>query len=190
MPSDQKAFIHLLTLCAALCISQTAYAVQPTISNTRYWLPLTQDELHDPALDSIKLLQNPEEALSKLPREEGAGNQVNWVKALEGGYIKPHINVLSNNKSEILNLDVLLPNTGEMNLVLFPHKQHTEWLACVDCHEAIFKSKAGATKFGMFDILNGEYCGRCHSSVAFPLTECKRCHNVPRSAITTPVQTH
>jgi hypothetical protein len=24
----------------------------------------------------------------------------------------------------------------------------------------------------------GEHCGRCHGAVAFPLTECTRCHSV------------
>jgi hypothetical protein len=43
--------------------------------------------------------------------------------------------------------------------------------------------KAGATKFtGMFPILSGEKCGRCHGAVAFPLTECRRCHVVMRGS--------
>ena len=84
-------------------------------------------------------------------------------------------------KIRVLNLDVLLPRTGEMPMVLFPHRQHTEWLDCSNCHEDLFKSKAGATKgLNMFQILQGEYCGLCHGAVAFPLTECKRCHSVVR----------
>lgn len=160
------------------------------VSNTEaHWLPLAQDELHDPAVAKLGLLQNPSQTLSKLPRD-GDGNQVDWVKALEQGFIKPYVNMRSDTRIKVLDLDVLRRNTGEMDMVLFPHKQHTEWLDCSNCHEWLFKSKAGATKFGMFDILNGDYCGRCHGAVAFPLTECKRCHSVPRSPITIPARVH
>jgi c(7)-type cytochrome triheme protein len=178
---------QLFAVCVGLCIVQATLAAEPASSAARHWLPLAQDELHDPAMSTLKLLQNPDEALSKLPRD-GAGNQVNWVKAMEKSYIKPHVNIRSGIQIKVLDLDVLRRNTGEMDMVLFPHKQHTEWLACSNCHEELFKSQAGATKFGMFDILNGEYCGRCHGAVAFPLTECKRCHNVPRPPIAIPVQ--
>jgi c(7)-type cytochrome triheme protein len=180
---------QLIGLYVGLCIVQVTWAAEPDIKTAPLWLPLTKDELHDPAMSSLKLLQNPGEALSKLPRD-GSGNQVNWAKALEKGYIKPHFNIRSNTNIKVLDLDVLLKTTGEMDMVLFPHKQHTEWLACSNCHEEIFKSKVGANKFGMFEILNGEYCGRCHSSVAFPLTECKRCHIVPRPPIVIPPDTH
>jgi len=75
----------------------------------------------------------------------------------------------------------MLPRTGEMPMVLFPHKQHTEWLDCTNCHEGLFAYKAGGTKgLNMFAVLQGEFCGRCHGAVAFPLTECRRCHSVPR----------
>ena len=180
---------RLLAVCAGLCIVQATLAAEPVARTASHWLPLTQDELHDPAMTALKLLQNPNEALSKLPRD-GAGNQVNWVKALEKGYIKPHITIRSDTQIKVLDLDVLLRNTGEMDMVLFPHKQHTEWLACSNCHEELFKSKAGATQFGMFDILKGDSCGRCHGAVAFPLTECKRCHSVPRSPVAIPAQAH
>jgi c(7)-type cytochrome triheme protein len=180
---------RLLAVCVGLCIVQASLAVEPIIRAETNWLPLAQDELHDPANAELILMQNPKDVLSRLPRD-GGGNQVDWVKALEKGYIKPHTNIRSNTRLKVLDLDILWRNTGEMNMVLFPHKQHTEWLACSDCHEWLFKSKSGATKFDMFDILNGEYCGRCHGAVAFPLTECKRCHSVPRSPIVLPAQKH
>jgi c(7)-type cytochrome triheme protein len=180
---------RLFAVCALLSIVLPILAAEPIPRTASHWLPLAQDELHDPAMTALSLLQNPNEALSKLPRE-GSGNQVDWVKAMEKGLIKPHINIRSNSGIKVLDLDVLRRNTGEMDMVLFPHKQHTEWLACGNCHDELFKSKAGATKFGMLDILNGEYCGRCHGAVAFPLTECKRCHSVPRSPIVIPAQTH
>jgi len=181
--------VRLFAVFIGACFVQATLAVEPASKAASPWLPLAKDELHDPAMASLKLLQNPSVAFSKLPRE-GASNNVNWVMALENGDIKPKDNIRSNTKIKILDLDVLLRNTGEMDMVLFPHKQHTEWLACSNCHEELFKSKAGANKFGMFEILNGEYCGRCHSSVAFPLTQCKRCHSVPRPPIVVRPEAH
>jgi hypothetical protein len=31
-------------------------------------------------------------------------------------------------------------------------------------------------------VLSGEKCGLCHGAVAFPLTECNRCHSVQRDS--------
>lgn len=169
-----------------ICIFQASLAVEPLMKIETNWLPLAQDELHDPAIAELFLMQNPKDGLSKLPRDWG-GNQVDWVKAIEKGYIKPHTNIRSDTAQKVLDLDIIWRNTGEMNMVLFPHKQHTEWLVGGDCHEGLFKSKAGTTRFDMFDILNGEFCGRCHGAVAFPLTECKRCHSVPRSPMALPI---
>lgn len=141
---------------------------------------LAKDGVHDPANPSLKLLQEPGEALATLPPDV-VGNKVRWVKALEQGAIAPRTNILPDTKIRVLDLDVILPRTGEMPMVRFPHRQHTEWLDCSNCHEALFKSKAGATTgLNMFEILQGEYCGLCHGAVAFPLTECKRCHSVDR----------
>ncbi len=171
---------RFLAACLGLCLVHTAIGDEPASKAASYWLPLAQDELHDPANPALNRLQNPTDALSVLPRD-GSGDQVNWVSALENGNIKPRLSMRSNKQEEVLDLNILLRETNELGMVNFPHKQHTEWLACNSCHEEIFKSKAGATKFGMFDILNGEFCGRCHGAVAFPLTECNRCHNVPRT---------
>jgi len=171
----------LLAACIGLSIAQAALSVEPDSETTSPWLPLTQDDLHDPEGPGVLLLQNPAEALFQLPRDV-VGNRVNWVRALDKGFIDPRINLYSNKKEKVLDLDVMRRKTGEMNMVRFPHRQHTEWLDCTNCHEWLFKSKAGATKFSMFDILKGEFCGRCHGAVAFPLTQCNRCHSVPRTA--------
>ena len=77
-----------------------------------------------------------------------------------------------------------MEKTGEMPLVLFPHRPHTEWLDCSNCHDKIFVEKVGANQINMFTILSGQHCGQCHGAVAFPLTECNRCHSVPRSTFT------
>lgn len=144
------------------------------------YLPLAKDGLHDPSSPAVKLLQEPGDVLSKFPRDV-VGNKTRWVQTLSEGFISPRTNVLPDTPIRVLDLDVILPRTGEMPMVRFPHKQHTEWLDCSNCHEKLFKSKAGATTaLNMFQVLQGEYCGLCHGAVAFPLTECKRCHSVER----------
>ena len=145
------------------------------------WLPLARDGVHDPASPALELLQNPREALSALAPDT-AGNQVRWVEALDKGQINPRTNLLPGTKVEVLDLDVLLNLRGGTPIVRFPHRQHTLWLDCSNCHEQLFKSKAGANRLSMMQILQGEQCGVCHGAVSFPLTECTRCHSVPRTA--------
>ena len=149
-----------------------------TMARADQWRPLLEDGLHDPEIPAVKLLQNPTDALSKLPGDT-AGNKVDWIRALRDGYIKPRSGLLGDREVEILDQDILMNKDGSVPLVLFPHKAHTMWLDCENCHEKIFKSKAGTTGVTMTKILEGEFCGVCHGAVAFPLTECNRCHSVP-----------
>lgn len=144
------------------------------------WLSIAADGVHDPASPAVGVLQEPREALAALPPDT-AGNKVRWMQALDQGHIQPRTNIQPETIVKIRMTEVLLKNTGEMPMVLFPHRQHTEWLDCNNCHEHLFKYKAGTTKgLNMFAILQGEYCGLCHGAVAFPLTECNRCHSVVR----------
>lgn len=142
------------------------------------WQPLARDGLHDPTNTGLKWLQNPASALSRLPADS-AGNKVDWMRAFEGGYINPRSGLNNKTPPELLDTNILLNKTGSLPLVLFPHKQHTIWLDCSNCHDKIFEEEAGATPITMQKILEGEYCGVCHGAVAFPLTECSRCHSVP-----------
>ena len=143
------------------------------------WKKLSEDGIHDPNNPALKLLQNPGEALGVLTPDT-SGNEVDWVRALQNNEIQPRSYIKKEADEEILDLDVLIVTAGAVPLVMFPHKAHTEWLDCVNCHEQPFKTKAGETKFTMLEILNGEYCGTCHGAVSFPLTECNRCHSVSR----------
>lgn len=147
-------------------------------ASAREWTSLAKDRIHDPAGPAIGQLQEPGQALSVLPPDT-AGNQVRWVPALEDGYISPRTNILPETKVNVLDLDVIMKRTSQMFYVKFPHKPHTEWLDCSQCHEKLFRSKAGETPLNMMMILMGEKCGQCHGAVAFPLTECARCHSVP-----------
>jgi c(7)-type cytochrome triheme protein len=143
------------------------------------WQSLALDGLHDPASPAIGMLQQPSEALSGLPPDV-VGNRVRWMRALDEGHIKPRTNIQPETKVNLRTTDVLLKNTGEMPMVRFPHRQHTAWLDCSNCHDHLFEQVAGRTTINMFAILAGEKCGLCHGAVAFPLTECLRCHSVPR----------
>lgn len=143
------------------------------------WVPLRKDGIHDPKSPAIKLLQEPAEALSRLP-PDNAGNMVRWVKARQSGAIQPRASLTPGLEPKILDQDILLDLNGSMPIVLFPHKRHTEWLDCSNCHDKLFKTLTGTSHISMLQILNGEQCGVCHGAVAFPLTECYRCHSVPR----------
>ena len=147
------------------------------------WKPLAEDGLHDPESPAIGILQEPETALSLLP-PDSAGNRVSWIRALREKYIEPRTNILPETKIEVLDMDIVMEQTGEMPLVLFPHQPHTEWLDCSNCHDRIFVEKVDANPINMFAILAGEYCGQCHGAVAFPLTECNRCHSIARETFT------
>ena len=153
----------------------------PSGLEERKWDTIVSDGLHDPASPAAKLLQNPGEALSPLPPDPyNDGNKVNWVLSLRQGFIEPRTNIFKETKVNILDQDILMKDTGEMPLVLFPHDRHTAWLDCSNCHDRIFKPKTGANPVNMYKILQGDYCGQCHGAVAFPLTECYRCHSVQR----------
>ena len=163
---------------AAIFLALTSVALA---DSPRVWRELEDDGLHDPHSPVLDKLQNPSDALRVLPPDT-AGNQVNWVKALRDSLIHPRTQLHSSTSVRILDSEVLMTDTNEMPIVRFPHRAHTEWLDCGNCHEKLFKSKAGANPVNMLAILQGEYCGRCHGAVAFPLTECSRCHSVPRGS--------
>lgn len=172
--------VLLPVLAACLVLGGGLAAAQSTGSDR--WRPLRDDGLHDPASPAMGVLQEPREALSQLPSDI-VGNKVDWVRALREGYVAPRAKVFEDTRVNVLDSRIIMTDTGEMPLVVFPHQPHTEWLDCSNCHEEIFRSEAGATPVNMFEILQGRYCGRCHGAVAFPLTECKRCHSMPRSAL-------
>jgi len=152
----------------------------PLGQSEKNWTPLARDKVHDPTGLAIMQLQQPGEGLSLLPAKD-SGNLVGWAKALDRGAINPRRAIPpSEAKVQVLDLDVLMDLRGSMNVVRFPHRIHTQWLACDNCHEHLFKSKIGASKISMFQILQGEQCGLCHGSVAFPVTQCPYCHSVVR----------
>ncbi|HEY5998233.1 MAG TPA: c(7)-type cytochrome triheme domain-containing protein [bacterium] len=116
--------------------------------------------------------------LWRLP-EERFGNRIDWNAALEAGLIKP-ANKLSIEPSGEIGFANTILLDAEWPMVpsaTFPHGRHTRWLDCNDCHPNLFNIKRKFTAgLRMDSIVERQYCGVCHGSVAFPLTDCKRCH--------------
>lgn len=142
-------------------------------------LPPTQDGIHDPANDSTQMLQTPLEAFSGLPKSQGDfGNGVDWVKALNESKIDARWDRNDPKaKPVIMDLSIVREVKGSMPGVGFPHKQHTQLLDCSNCHPAIFIPQKGANQISMAAIMLGQKCGVCHGTVAFPVAECRRCHD-------------
>lgn len=138
---------------------------------------LSAGDFHDPANPDLKHLQRHDEAVAGLPRD--ANGFPDWMRALREGHIRPRGSLSGDGDPEVLDLDVIMRNTREMPPVRFPHKAHTLWLACANCHPAPFEARAGANRIAMADIFRGRYCGVCHDRVAFiTFYSCSRCHSV------------
>ena len=111
------------------------------------------------------------------------GNNVDWEAAELEGKLKltdtlPEISIRRK------PLDVPKDYSIEARIdglpeIIFSHKKHAVWHGCELCHPDIFMVKAGGTKYTMEEIFAGKYCGLCHGSVAFPASDCQRCHTKP-----------
>jgi c(7)-type cytochrome triheme protein len=167
---------RILLLACLLALAGAGFAQK------RSWRPLANDGVHDPKSPAIGVLQEPAQALSQLPADT-AGNYVRWVEAIEKGVIDPRTNIKPETQFRVRDDSIVVSKFGSMPAVTFPHRQHTLWLDCTNCHEKPFVSKAGANKLSMQKILDGEQCGLCHGAVAFPLTECNRCHNTSNASL-------
>lgn len=117
------------------------------------------------------------EQLAQFPRAP-FGNRINWAKAMEEGVIRPRASIYDGYDSMPFDKRlVLVVEWGNIPPAIFAHKTHTPWLDCANCHPDIFNIKKKTTKhFSMKKLINSEYCGVCHLKVAFPLDDCKRCH--------------
>lgn len=118
-------------------------------------------------------------ALLRLPlARSDYGDRINWVASLRKGAVAPRTYLKTESKEPSFDRELSLEAEWvQFPPAIFPHKAHTEWLACDNCHPEIFNIKKRTTKhFSMPLILKGEFCGVCHLSVAFPMNDCKRCH--------------
>lgn len=181
-----SCFVILLCLSATMAMGPSFAAENPNVFNRLFIPPkdrdtsLESDDVHDPEVPGLKLLQQPSLAFKPLTRSTG-GNYVDWVKSMQKGQINPLYDYRDSTKQPLpMDLSIIMEVKGSMPNVVFPHKPHTEILDCSNCHDAIFIPKKGGNPMSMAEIMLGQKCGVCHGSVAFPVTECKRCHSVAK----------
>jgi c(7)-type cytochrome triheme protein len=143
---------------------------------------------------TIKALDRPQKKREKLPVEQAetwekvveltpkdATGRIDWMQALKDGVIAPSASPDPDAPAQaVLDLDVELTGAASrLFRVVYPHAAHTAWLACGNCHPAIFPlgRKAVPAVITMKKIRAGEQCGVCHGKVAFAVDgECPRCH--------------
>lgn len=151
--------------------------------------PPTEDGIHDPANPGTALLQAPLRSFQSLTRSN-LGNYVDWVAALGKKQILPRWDSRDPKaEATVMDLNIVREVKGSMPDVVFPHKQHTEWLDCSNCHPAIFTPQKGSNQISMAAIMLGQKCGVCHGKVAFPISECRLCHARQKSAVARTAET-
>jgi c(7)-type cytochrome triheme protein len=152
-------------------------------------LPPAEDGIHDPVNEGTHTLQAPLTAFGPMPKSND-GNRIDWVKTLNDDLIRPRFDRDDPAiKPMVMDLNIVREVKGSMPDVVYPHKQHTQWLDCSNCHPAIFIPQKGANQISMAAILLGQKCGVCHGKVAFPISDCRRCHSKSKTlAVATDVK--
>lgn len=130
--------------------------------------------------------QGSADRLKELPRDF-FGNKVDWAKAVRDGNIKPAADPDGTGELSAFDMDIIIPVdkfTPHPPDVKFPHAAHTQELDCASCHDSIFKQQQGGNpEMNMMKIISGQYCGTCHTKVAFPIDDCFRCHSQPAPVV-------
>lgn len=160
----------------------SANAFNQNLKKESLQLPPPEDGIHDTTNEATFALQPPTVAYKGLP-ETTFGNGVDWVKAIDQKLLAPRWDRVNPDEEPfVLDMDIVRPVKASMPDVVFPHRQHTEWLACSNCHPAIFIPQKGANQISMSAILLGEKCGVCHGKVSFPVETktCRKCHSKPK----------
>ena len=201
----KQFFLGVLTLSVMLFVGAQAQAAEPpvkdvkaakgTVSSANTFnrllkkekqrnAPPPEDGIHDSANDGTHVLQPPLIAFDGLPTTE-FGNYVDWVKALNDGLLQPRYDRFDPTVEPlVMDLDIVREVKASMPDVVFPHKPHTQWLHCSNCHPKIFIPQRNANVINMSAILLGQKCGVCHGKVSFPITtkSCTKCHSKPKPA--------
>lgn len=113
------------------------------------------------------------EAEALLPKDELG--EVDWMEALRAAVIAPRSSVEPGKEAFVFKFDFHFPGPEGVLGAYFPHSVHTQWLACESCHPTVFPQPG--TPLSMATILTDDYCGTCHTKVAFPIAKgCNRCH--------------
>jgi c(7)-type cytochrome triheme protein len=106
---------------------------------------------------------------------------VDWEEAEATGQIKPidFLEGLSIRKAPLKSQAdfSIQARVTWVSDIIFSHKKHTVWNGCEVCHPEIFPAtQKGVTRYTMFHISAGQYCGVCHGKVAFSTNACSSCH--------------
>jgi len=132
----------------------------------------------DTVRPAIENVMEPDSVVVLLPRDH-AGN-IDWVRALSDSLIRPRDGFATGGNLVVASdfrfgFDFYYRGPDATFDAYFPHSVHTESVECAQCHARIFPYRGVEIK--MADIYQGEFCGECHGTVAFPvLTGCERCH--------------
>jgi c(7)-type cytochrome triheme protein len=121
----------------------------------------------------------------RMPRER-FGNGIDWEKAEDENLIRPadYLEGVSIRRQALrAQKDFALTAKLEgMPDIIFSHAKHTVWNGCELCHPDIYAVQRGGRANSMVAIFEGQSCGVCHTTVAFPLIDCQRCHSTPVQA--------
>ncbi|UCG77522.1 MAG: hypothetical protein JSV21_08025 [Nitrospirota bacterium] len=118
---------------------------------------------------------------AKFPKAQ-FGNNIDWEKAASQGLVKlvDYVEGISLERPErrMVADFTIKPKGHDVNEIIFSHKKHARWNGCEVCHPEIFAGgKKGKMKYTMDDIRKKQFCGVCHTTIAFPLEACDRCHS-------------
>jgi c(7)-type cytochrome triheme protein len=134
------------------------------------------DGIHDLKNPDITTLQTISLATKGFPND--SRDQVDWAKALLDKAINPRTSLDGKSNMQVWDNDIIFTETQTMPHVSFPHKLHSMWLSCENCHNEIFKASKKTSDISMQSIYDGKDCGVCHGKVAFHPNSCERCHSV------------
>lgn len=179
-----KIIFCIIAIAALIGFSNALISAEDPNPFNRIFVPpekrvttLADDGIHDPDNPGLKLLQQPKDAFKPLEKSI-SGNYVDWVQSIKKGQINPLFDYQDPSKKPMpVDIKVVMEVKGTMPDVLFSHKEHTELLDCANCHPQIFVPQKGANQISMAQIMLGQSCGVCHGTVAFPVTECRKCHS-------------
>lgn len=178
-PPRQLAFLRAYPPQPAATTDAPAPAPRRRASDSPAQHALERENFYDPQNPDLAHLQRHDDAMAGVPKD--ANGFPDWMRALNEGIIQPRTGLLPGATMGILELDIVMKNTKEMPYVRFPHRAHTMWLDCSNCHPQPFEARAGSARIAMADIFRGKFCGMCHDRVAFiTFLSCQRCHSVPQ----------
>lgn len=107
---------------------------------------------------------------------------IDWAVLVKGNYFSPLPSLNNGEIEETRENKILFESRSRVvKNVIFDHGIHTDLIKCSVCHPAIFIDKVGANDMKMTELAAGQYCGRCHGKVSFPIKDCKRCHKVSKT---------